>query len=115
MHDVQFLNKCYTEVLSSIQIKDKTKAFIYADSPYLDTKGNYDQFKEADTQQLMEHLKSSGFRFAMSEFANPRVLEMAGDYGLNIISLGERQNLKDRQTEILITNYKTQLNLFQWK
>jgi DNA adenine methylase len=41
---------------------------------------------------------------AISEFDNPKILEMAK--GLNVYQIGERKNLKNRRSEILITNYE---------
>lgn len=48
----------------------------------------------------------------MSKFDNQFILEQAKQRGLNVIIIGERKNLKNRRTEILITNYETQKNLF---
>jgi len=42
----------------------------------------------------------------MAEFNNPFILNQAKERNLNVITIGERQNLKNRRTEILITNYK---------
>jgi DNA adenine methylase len=41
----------------------------------------------------------------MSEFDNPAILDLAKEYGLNVITIGERKNMKNRRTEILLTNY----------
>ena len=42
---------------------------------------------------------------AMSEFDNDHlIIEQAQKRGLNIIYIGERQNLSNRRTEILITS-----------
>ncbi len=49
----------------------------------------------------------------MSEFDNPFIIEQANERGLNINIIGERQNLKNRRTEILVTNYSnSQQSLF---
>jgi DNA adenine methylase len=48
----------------------------------------------------------------MSEFDHPFILEQAKQRNLNVITIGERQNLKNRRTEILITNYQKNKNLF---
>ena len=49
----------------------------------------------------------------MSEFDNEFILDQAKARGLNIIYIGERQNLKNRRTEVLITNYENrQQSLF---
>ena len=111
----KFMCKDFRECLSKIQFRGKEpNAFIYADPPYLGTGDNYsNSFKETDTHDLFKILVESGIRFALSEFDNPIVLDLANDYGLNVITIGERQNIKNRRTEILITNYeKQQLQLF---
>lgn len=42
----------------------------------------------------------------MSEFNHPFILDQAKERGLNVNIIGERQNLKNRRIEILITNYQ---------
>jgi len=56
----------------------------------------------------------SGCKYAVSEFDNPTVIQMAKDRGLQVHIIGERQNMKNRRTEILITNYEPsrQLTMF---
>lgn len=118
--DCYFLNFDFRELLNNIVFnhnrKDKQRAFIYADPPYLGTANNYsNSFTETDTQDLFKILCESNIRFAISEFDNPIILDLANDYGLNVITIGERQNLKNRRTEILITNYqKRQMELFDF-
>jgi len=114
---VSITNKDFRQLLSSVGYNDaileKPKTFIYADPPYLSTANNYESgFKEQDTRDLLEVLVNSGIRFAMSEFQNPVVMEMAEAHKLNIITIGERRSMKNRSTEILITNYKNQPTLF---
>lgn len=107
LHDVQFLNNDFRDVLPKIQLREKSKVFIYCDPPYLGTNDNYsDSFCEKDSFDLFEVLTSSDCRFAMSEFAHHFILKEAKKRNLNIITIGERQNLKKRDTEILITNYE---------
>ena len=48
----------------------------------------------------------------MSEFDNEFILNQAKERGLNVIIIGERQNLKNRRTEILVTNYQSVISLF---
>ena len=60
----------------------------------------------SDTTDLFEVCVNSGLDFAISEFAHPEVLKLAEKYNLNVIYIGERQNLGNRRTEILITNYE---------
>ena len=92
----------------------RNETFIYCDPPYLDTTDNYsDSFNEDDSNDLFNSLNDSGCKFAMSEFDHPFILEQAIKRGLNVIIIGERNNLKNRRTEILITNYENnQQSLF---
>ena len=88
-------------------------AFVYADPPYFETGNNYTEiFTEQDTKDLFELLVNSGLKFAISEFDNDFVMSLANDYKLNVIIIGERQNMKNRRTEILVTNYKKPMSLF---
>jgi DNA adenine methylase len=89
-------------------------AFIYADPPYLNTNDNYsNSFTEEQSNSLFDTLIDTGCKFAMSEFDNPFIIEQAQKRGLNIIYISERQNLKNRRTEILVTNYENrQQSLF---
>ena len=111
---VHFMNCDFRKVLCKIKFRDnENEAFVYADPPYLGTDNNYSQsFTEQDTKDLFELLVSSGLKFAISEFDNDFVVNLANDYKLNIITIGERQNMKNRRTEILVTNYKKPLSLF---
>src|SRR4030042_1404420 len=110
----------FRDVLNKIHTRhperEKQSTFIYADPPYTETGNNYkDSFTEQQTQDLFELLTGSGIRFALSEFDNPFVLDLAQSHGLYVTELGERRNLKNRRTEILITNYepvKRQVGLF---
>lgn len=95
------------------------KAVCYADPPYLGTTDNYSHsFKEQDSIDLFDILQSKSkefpnrFFYAISEFNHPFILEQAKQRNLNIIDLGERQTMKNRNTEILITNYENELSLF---
>lgn len=96
-----------------------TKSVCYCDPPYLGTTDNYsNSFKEQDSIDLFDILQSKSkeypnrFFYAVSEFNHPFILEQAKQRDLNIINLGERQTMKNRNTEILITNYETELGLF---
>lgn len=89
------------------------KCFNYCDPPYLETCSNYsDDFTEQDSADLFEVLVNSGVKFAMSEFDHPFILAKAKEYGLNVIIIGERINLKNKRIEILVTNYKNTATLF---
>ena len=50
-------------------------------------------------------------KFAISEYNNPFILDLAKQNNLNIHYIKELQALKARKIEILITNYETN-NLF---
>ena len=60
-------------------------------------------FTEQDSIDLFNSLQETGCKFAMSEFDNEFIMQQAKERKLNIY-IGERQNLKNRRTEILITN-----------
>jgi len=92
---------------------EKENTFIYLDPPYLCTGDNYsNSFTEQKSIDLFDCLEKRGCKFAMSEFNNPFILNQAKERGLNIITIGERNNLKNRRTEILVTNYKLNNTLF---
>ena len=94
---------------------ERKDTFIYCDPPYIGTADdNYcNSFTESDSLELFETLQSTGCKWAMSEFNHPFILEQAKQRGLNVINVGERQNLKNRRTEILVTNYQNrQTSLF---
>ena len=105
LSDVQFCNFDFVKFLFSFSV-DASQSFIYADPPYLSTTDNYsNSFKEQDSIDLFNALEATKCKFAMSEFDNPFILQQAKERNLNVIIIGERQNLKNRRTEILVTNY----------
>ena len=93
---------------------DEEQTFIYSDPPYLETGDNYsNSFKESDSSDLFDSLQKTGCKFAYSEFDHPFIIQQAKERNLNVHIIGERQNLKNRRIEILVTNYKlNQLKLF---
>ena len=114
LNDVQFTNCCFSELFKKIQIKETNESFIYCDPPYTGTDDNYsNSFTKQQSIDLFDTLESTKCKFAMSEFDNEFILNQAKERGLNVIIIGERQNLKNRRTEILITNYQNnQLTIF---
>ncbi len=116
LFDVQFANFDFRKFIKSLSFRDEneqSKSFIYCDPPYLGTDDNYsDSFVETDSNDLFDLICDSGCRFAMSEFDHPFILEQAEKRNLNVIIIGERKNLKNRRTEILVTNYKNHATLF---
>jgi len=113
---LKFTNFDFRKAINSIKItEDLTvkKTFIYCDPPYLGTADNYsNSFTEQDSIDLFDCLEATGCKFAMSKFDNEFILNQAKERGLNVIIIGERKNLKNRRTEILITNYEKQKGLF---
>ena len=115
LFDVQFNNKDFKVLFNSISLDDRSlrkgessKTFIYNDPPYQNTDDNYSHsFTKQDLIDLIEVNIETGCKFAISEFDNPVVLELADQYNLEVITIGQRQNLKNRRTEILIVNYQS--------
>ena len=117
LKNTKITNKDFRELLIKINFphgnKDKKQTFIYADPPYLNTTDTYSHsFTEQDSIDLFNSLQETGCKFAMSEFDNEFIMQQAKERKLNIIYIGERQNLKNRRTEILITNYQVAKSLF---
>lgn len=114
----QFANFDFRKFISSVSFindgrDERGKTLFYADPPYLGTANNYsNSFTEQDSIDLFDCLQATGCKFAMSEFDNEFILNQAKERGLNVIIIGERKNLKNRRTEILITNYEKQKGLF---
>lgn len=122
---VKFNNCDFRRFLKSLSFTNKdfgkpsnqrSNTFIYNDPPYLQTTDTYkdsDTWTEQDSFDLFEANKATGCKWAISEFDHPFILDQAKERNLNVIVLGERQNLKNRRTEILVTNYENnQLKLF---
>ena len=119
LFDVHFNNTDCDKFIRDISFQtdgrnDEEKTLIYCDPPYLGTNDNYsDSFTEEQSETLFNTLEAKGCKFAMSEFDHPFILEQAKQRNLNVIIIGERQNLKNRRTEILVTNYSnSQQSLF---
>lgn len=116
--DVKFNNNDFRKFFDSINFIDvdygkpsneRDQTFIYNDSPYLDTVNTYSdngKWTKDDLRDLICSNKTTGCKFAISELDHPFVIALAETMNLNIITIGERRNLKNRRTEILITNYK---------
>lgn len=99
-----FLNKPYEKVIPSVSqrlFKNKEQVFIYADPPYIETSQTYDtpRWKKKDFDSLIEYLINTGFKFAVSEFDHPHILEKIKQHNLNIKMTTERCNIKNRRTE----------------
>ena len=107
--NVKIMNMDFIKFIKSVHFREKSdvnRSFFYADPPYLSTRNNYSNgFSLQDTINLFDILIDTGAKFAVSEFDNPDVIEITKSRNLNIIEIGERKNLKNRRTELLITNY----------
>lgn len=106
--DCELLNQDFRQVLKLASgCRSKGSAFIYADPPYLDTQNNYvpGGFSEADSRALFDLLEGTGIRWAMSEFDHPFIVGEAARRGHRVVDLGERHNLGNRRTEILVLSY----------
>jgi site-specific DNA-adenine methylase len=78
------------------------------DPPYLMTNDNYsNSFTENDAIDLFQTNIDTGCKFAVSEFDNPFIIELAESHNMEVIKIGERRNLKNRRTEILCVNYES--------
>jgi DNA adenine methylase len=113
LYDVEFTGCDFRTMLGRIPLspRERELAYVYADPPYLGTSNNYGAascWTELDTRDLVSTLVASGLRFGMSEFDHPIVVELALEHGLHVINLGERKNLNNRRTELLLTNVHQQ-------
>ena len=118
LSDVQFMCCDFREVLRKVSLRKQdrdifSRIFIYADPPYLSS--SRDTYKTGwsytDSVDLFANLVSFSFdnssKFCISEFADDTIIELARKYDLFVTDIGERQNLQNRRSEILITNYDT--------
>jgi DNA adenine methylase len=113
---IQFTNFDFRKAIKTVMFRsqsEKKSTFFYCDPPYLGTGNNYsNSFTEQDLINLFDILENTGCKFAVSEFDNPFVLKQARERGLHVYAIGERQTIRNRRTEILITNYENQKMIF---
>ncbi len=115
LSEVQLLNNDFRDFFAKkVRITNQENCFIYLDPPYIETNDNYsNSFSKQDSIDLFDCVIDTGCKFGMSEFDNEFIINQAKERGLFIHYLGERQNLKNRRSEIYICNYKTnQLKMF---
>ncbi len=113
--DCYFFNTDFRKFFNKCDYKSNLdKCFCYCDPPYLGTDNNYsNSFTNEDSNDLFNTLEDSGVKWAMSEFDHPFILDQANQRKLNVIYIGERQNINNRRVEILVTNYENrQKSLF---
>ncbi|MFD1143029.1 DNA adenine methylase [Larkinella insperata] len=112
LEDVIFASTDFRKFFKQFALPARlTRAFCYADPPYLDTDNTYAGGKRStwtkqDLVDLLDALESRQIPFAMSEFDHPFVLAEASRRGLFVHEIGERRNLSNRRMEILLTNYE---------
>jgi DNA adenine methylase len=108
--DCEFSCVSFEKVISKIPKADRQdkQVLFYFDPPYLDTTNNYsNSFTEENSKMLFDDASEMQCNWAMSEFDHPFIIDQATKRGLNIVTIGERLNMKNRRTEVLITNYST--------
>lgn len=109
----KILSVDFRDVLKKISfhkdVAPKSDCFVYLDPVYLDTEHWYrvPNWTIKDTEDCFILMATCGIKCAMSEFNSPEILELAIKYGMNVIYLKDRQNIKNKRQEILITNYKS--------
>jgi len=114
---VKFYNKDAAKFVSSLVLtyKDPARIFIYNDPPYLGTGDNYSTGKwdESALNRLYDALGEHPWKWALSEFSGGFAEAEAKKRGFWVHEIGERKNILNRRTEILITNYEPpKQNLF---
>lgn len=117
LNNVQFTNVDFRKFFKQYSFKstERDDTFIYNDPPYIGADNNYsDSFIKADSIDLFNCLEETKCKWAMSEFNTPFILEQAKNRKLNVILIGDRTNLKNKRTEILITNYTTNVGFYNY-
>lgn len=111
---VEFMNCDFRQMFKMLSLSDEKECLIYCDPPYLDTTDNYESsFKHSDSDELFDVLMGTGKPWCMSEFDHPHIIDNARKHGCEVVILGERHNIGNRRTEILVMNYRRpQLSLF---
>lgn len=106
--------KVLPKISFSKTVNDKSKCFVYMDPIYFETEHYYNvpTWKKEDSADCLDIVVNSGIKTAMSEFAHPFILEESKRLGLNVYPVKSRANIKNRKTEIIITNYDSH-ELFQ--
>lgn len=112
LQNCKLMNCDFRQVLPKISftkgLNDKENAFVYFDPVYLDTDHYYrvPNWTKNDTLDCLDLMVNCGIKSAMSEFSHPFVTAAARERNLIITEICERANIKNRKTEILITNYE---------
>jgi DNA adenine methylase len=108
----------FRDVIRHISFADrvlsKDDTLLYLDPPYYEQGNTYNtpKWTRDDMTDCLELMVNEGIPAAMSEFDHPEVIDEAEARGLNVFSIASRRNIKNRRTEILITNYAPNHRLF---
>lgn len=109
--NASFCNRDFRAFFKQIPRRGKAteNTFIYADPPYVGTDmKTYEvanKWTANDLSDLIALCVGTGFKFAISEFDSPEVLKLAKKYKLKVVTIGERVNLENRRTEVMLKNY----------
>jgi len=111
LQDCVFSCRDFRAMINQIKfdVVQANNMLIYYDPPYLDTQKYNKDFTESDSISLFDFIEKLPANQVMSEFS-PFILQQAKERGLYVHEIGERQNMKNRRTEILITNYRPNLH-----
>lgn len=118
LKNAKITNYDFRKVIGKISFSKKLvkrqDSFIYLDPVYLDTDHYYrvPKWTEKDSFDCFEIMSNEGIPAAMSEFDHPFILSEAKKRGFKVIPIKERQNIKNRRIEILVTNYSPANLLF---
>lgn len=108
--DVTFSCRDAVELIKSLslaRLSDQKDAFVYCDPPYQQTRNNYSaDYTYEQLHELTTTLIDRDLKFAISEFENDVINGLADEFNLHKIVICERQTLKNRNNEVLLTNYK---------
>ncbi|MFC7346005.1 DNA adenine methylase [Chryseobacterium zhengzhouense] len=113
LQDVKIMNRDFRDVLPRISFSkgqnDKEQCLVYLDPIYYGTEHYYQvpEWSKKDSLDCLDIVKNCGIKSAMSEFKNDFIIDEALSRNLNVFPVKSRANIKNRQTEILITNYES--------
>ena len=122
-----FRNKDFRDFFKSIKCGIKhipaSQRFTYNDPPYLGKSNTYMIgqkeliWQESDLIELIDVNKATKMPFAISEQDSRRMRKIAKVHKLQYTIIGDKRNLDNRATEILMTNYPVgiQTSLFEYE
>ena len=112
-NEIKFMNVDFRKMLDKIcfskGLLDKENSFIYCDPPYLGTGNNYKnapKWTKNDFIDLLDALKNSKIRFAISEYANEEIRDLCKDYEIVKVCSKPVMMQNRKVDEFLIVNYE---------